>query len=49
MDIDPELALERRFNESIPDRLENEGITFQHEVYNGYLKLIEMYPERLNE
>jgi dTMP kinase len=47
MDIDPELALERRFNESIPDRLENEGITFQHEVYNGYLKLIEMYPERI--
>jgi len=47
MDIDPEIALKRRFNESIPDRLENESIAFHRDVYNGYLKLIEMYPERI--
>jgi dTMP kinase len=43
----PELALKRRFNESIPDRLENENISFHRDVYNGYLKLTEMYPERI--
>ncbi|NLG88401.1 MAG: dTMP kinase [Clostridiaceae bacterium] len=47
MDIDPELALKRRLNSSVPDRLENESIEFHRNVYNGYLKLIEMYPERI--
>ncbi len=47
MDTDPELALKRRFNSSVPDRLENESIKFHRDVYNGYLELIEMYPERI--
>jgi dTMP kinase len=47
MDIDPDLALKRRLNESIPDRLENESIAFHRDVYKGYLKLAGMYPERI--
>lgn len=47
MDIAPELALKRRFNASIPDRLENENISFHRDVYMGYLKLTELYPERI--
>ncbi|HEY8499457.1 MAG TPA: dTMP kinase [Clostridia bacterium] len=47
MDIDPELALKRRFDASIPDRLENESISFHRDVYEGYLKLTGLYPERI--
>jgi dTMP kinase len=47
MDIDPELALKRRFRASVPDRLENENISFHRDVYEGYVKLIELYPERI--
>lgn len=47
MDVDPELALKRRFNSSQPDRLEMEGVDFQRKVYEGYILLCSMYPERM--
>ena len=46
-DIDPVEALSRKTGENSGDRLEMEGINFHREVYNGYLKLISMYPENI--
>lgn len=42
--IDPELALKRKKEKSIADRLEQEDIKFHKNVYKGYLSLIEKYP-----
>jgi len=47
MDVDPELALRRRLDSSEPDRLEMEGVSFQRKVYEGYLRLCSLYPERI--
>ena len=47
MDIDPVLALKRRFDNSQPDRLEAEGTAFQKKVYEGYIKLAGLYPDRI--
>ena len=46
-DICPEQALSRRKNRRKKDRLELESIKFHKEVYRGYLKIIDMYPERI--
>lgn len=46
-DIDPVKALSRKTGENSGDRLEMEGVNFHREVYNGYLKLISMYPENI--
>lgn len=43
--VDPGLSLGRKIGENKGDRLEKEGIGFHREVYEGYLKLIKMYPE----
>ncbi len=47
MDVDPEVALKRRFDSSQPDRLEMEGVAFQRKVYEGYIRLCKLYPERM--
>lgn len=47
MDIDPEVALRRRLSDSQPDRLEQEGVAFQRKVYEGYVRLCELYPDRI--
>lgn len=47
MDMDPETAIKRRFDVSKPDRLEMEGIAFQRKVYEGYIQLCSLYPERI--
>ncbi|MTI48809.1 dTMP kinase [Sporosalibacterium faouarense] len=46
-DIPPELAINRRRHRRRKDRLERESIKFHKEVYKGYLKLTEMYPDRI--
>ena len=46
LDIDPESARERRSIRGTSDRLENEGLSFQVKVYEGYRKLIARSPER---
>lgn len=46
-DVDPALTLDRKVQGEGGDRLEKEGIGFHREVYNGYMKLIDMYPENI--
>ena len=50
IDVKPEVALKRlqnkdRSNKS--DRLDKESIDFHKRVYDGYIKLLEMYPDRI--
>lgn len=47
MDMDPEIALKRRLDSSQPDRLEQEGVAFQRKVYDGYIYLCGLYPDRI--
>ena len=46
MDLDPEIGKKRVLAEGEPDRLENEALLFHRKVYEGYLKLSEIYRER---
>lgn len=46
-DIDPERAVERKTKGNRGDRLEKEDIQFHKQVYEGYLKLIKMYPDKI--
>jgi len=46
-DIDPEKALKRKKANDQADRLENEDISFHKKVYEGYLKLKELYPDEI--
>jgi dTMP kinase len=46
-DIDPKVALERRIQSTGADRIEQEKMDFHEKVYNGYKKLVSMYPDRI--
>lgn len=49
-DLSPEIALKRRLEASEPvgpDRIESEGMDFHMRVYNGYVKLAALYPDRI--
>lgn len=46
-DVDPTEVLKRKTKKSGGDRLEREGIDFHRQVYEGYLKLIKMYPKNV--
>jgi dTMP kinase len=46
-DVDPTKVLKRKTKKSGGDRLESEGENFHRKVYEGYLKLIKMYPENV--
>ncbi|CCQ97539.1 Thymidylate kinase [[Clostridium] ultunense Esp] len=43
--VDPATTLNRKTEQRGGDRLEKEGIDFHREVYHGYMKLLDMYPE----
>lgn len=45
--IDPEITLKRKTNGSGGDRLEKEGTDFHNRVYNGYMDLLNLYPENV--
>ncbi|MDR7857615.1 dTMP kinase [Tissierella sp.] len=45
--VDPELTLERKLGKVPGDRLEQEGNDFHRRVYDGYMELLEMYPENI--
>lgn len=45
LDVDPEKALKRKLCIDGGDRLENEDISFHKNVYDGYKKLSEYFPE----
>ncbi|NLD17723.1 MAG: dTMP kinase [Tissierellia bacterium] len=46
-DIEPKVALERKFVDRIGDRLEIEGTDFHEKVYLGYKEAIKMYPNNV--
>jgi dTMP kinase len=43
--VDPVATLDRKTEEKGGDRLEREGSQFHQEVYEGYMKLLKLYPE----
>lgn len=47
LDIDPDVALQRRINATGADRIEQENIDFHRRVYKGYKKMALLYPERI--
>lgn len=47
IDVKPEVALKRLANRDKSDRLDLESIKFHEDVYNGYIKVCEMYPNRV--
>lgn len=47
IDLDPKIGLDRISNRGNLDRLDQENIFFHEKVRNGYLKLVETYPDRL--
>ena len=47
-DVDPEIALSRKFINREGDRLENEGGDFHKKTYEGYKKAIQMYDKNIN-
>lgn len=44
--VDPEVTLERKTSKG-GDRLEEEGSEFHKRVYDGYMKLLDLYPENI--
>lgn len=46
-DVDPARALRRKTKRNSGDRLEREHISFHQRVYEGYLKLREIYPDEI--
>lgn len=48
IDVKPEVGLERvRHNQRSMDRLDNETLAFHQKVYEGYMKIAEIEPERI--
>lgn len=45
--VDPEVTLKRKTGKSGGDRLEQEGNLFHRKVYDGYMKLLEIYPQNI--
>lgn len=47
LEMDPEIGLKRVRATKEPDRLEQEKLDFHRRVYEGYMELVNMYPERI--
>ncbi len=45
--VNPEVTLERKIGKNSADRLELEGNEFHKKVYEGYMKLLDMYPKNI--
>lgn len=45
--VDPEVTLMRKTKNLGGDRLEQEGVNFHNKVYNGYMELLDKYPENI--
>ncbi len=45
--VDPEVSLSRKTEKFGGDRLEREGSEFHSRVYDGYMELLEIYPEKI--
>ena len=46
-DIKPEIGIARKKNVQSLDRIEKEALDFHYKVYNGYMQLLEKYPQRI--
>lgn len=49
LDLKPEIGIARKKNSKILDRIEQEKIDFHYKVYNGYLKLADLYTDRIKK
>lgn len=47
IDVKPEVALNRLSNRNKTDRLDLESLQFHKNVYQGYLEVCKMYPDRI--
>lgn len=47
LDISPQISIKRKKNQKSLDRIEKEDLTFHNQVYQGYQKLLLMYPKRI--
>lgn len=47
IDVKPEVALKRLINRDKTDRLDLESMKFHEDVYEGYIKVCQMYPDRI--
>ncbi len=47
LDVRPEVALKRLSGRDKMDRLDMESLDFHKKVYNGYIEVMNMYPERI--
>lgn len=47
LDLPATDGLKRVHSREEPDRIEMEALSFHNKVYEGYLSLVEMYPERI--
>lgn len=47
LDIAPEIGLQRVKSREEEDRLEQEKLEFHKKVYEGYIELVHMYPQRM--
>lgn len=47
MDLDAEVGIKRKKNQTPLDRMEMEGLSFHKRVVEGYRQLAELYPERI--
>lgn len=45
--VNPQVTLKRKIGRKNADRLELEGNEFHRKVYEGYMKLLEMYPKNI--
>lgn len=45
--VNPEVTLKRKIGKKSADRLEREGSDFHNKVYQGYMKLLKMYPKNI--
>lgn len=45
--VNPEVTLERKIRKTGADRLELEGNEFHKKVYEGYMKLLDLYPKNI--
>jgi len=45
--VNPEVTLKRKIGKKSADRLEREGSDFHNKAYQGYMKLLKMYPKNI--
>lgn len=47
LNVSPQVGIKRKSAQKELDRLEQEGISFHEKVFQGYQKMVEMFPKRI--